>query len=208
MQNPYEVLGVREGASQEEIKAAYREMVKKYHPDKYQNNPLADLAEEKLQEINEAYDYLTKNPGGGAYGSGGSGFSGNAGFGGGPGFGGSGVRAEKMMDIRRAIDQGNLGLAEQMLNQRSDRSSEWFFLKGMISLRKGWYDDAMTSLQTAVRMDPDNFEYRRAINSVQASAGGYRTQAYGRGYNSANDEMCRMCQCLMCLDCMTDGGCC
>ena len=59
--NPYEVLGVPENASEEEIKKAYKELVKKYHPDKYQDNPLADLAEEKLQEVNEAYDMLTKN---------------------------------------------------------------------------------------------------------------------------------------------------
>ena len=61
MNNPYEVLGLKPGASEAEIKAAYKELVKKYHPDKYQNNPLADLAQEKLQEINEAYDTLMKN---------------------------------------------------------------------------------------------------------------------------------------------------
>ncbi len=61
--NPYEILGLKEGASQEEIKNAYREQVKKYHPDKFNDNPLQDLAEEKLREINEAYETLTKNPG-------------------------------------------------------------------------------------------------------------------------------------------------
>ena len=68
--NPYEVLGVPENASEEEIKKAYKELVKKYHPDKYQDNPLADLAEEKLQEVNEAYDMLMKNRNSGPSGSG------------------------------------------------------------------------------------------------------------------------------------------
>ena len=43
--NPYEVLGVSENASEAEIKKSYKELVKKYHPDKYQNNQLSDLAE-------------------------------------------------------------------------------------------------------------------------------------------------------------------
>lgn len=61
MANPYEILGVREGASKEEIKKAYRELAKKYHPDQYGANPLKDLAEEKMREINEAYEYLMRN---------------------------------------------------------------------------------------------------------------------------------------------------
>ena len=60
MNDPYSVLGVKPDASDEEIKRAYRDLARKYHPDNYQNNPLADLAEEKMKEINEAYDAITK----------------------------------------------------------------------------------------------------------------------------------------------------
>ena len=58
--NPYKVLGVSETATPEEIRAAYLSLVKKYHPDKYTDNPLKELAGEKLKEINQAYEMLTK----------------------------------------------------------------------------------------------------------------------------------------------------
>jgi molecular chaperone DnaJ len=60
--SPYEVLGVRQDATEPEIKKAYRDLVKKYHPDNYKDHPLENLAKEKMQEINEAYDSLS-NPG-------------------------------------------------------------------------------------------------------------------------------------------------
>ncbi len=63
-ENPYKILGVKEGASYDEIKRAYRDMAKKYHPDKYKDNPLADLANVKMREINLAYDTIMKNAGG------------------------------------------------------------------------------------------------------------------------------------------------
>ena len=58
MKNPYEVLGVSPNATESEIKTAYRNLAKKYHPDKYTNSPLADVAEEKMKEVNEAYDAI------------------------------------------------------------------------------------------------------------------------------------------------------
>ena len=65
MNDPYKVLNVSPSASDEEVKKAYRDLARKYHPDNYHDNPLADLAQEKMKEINEAYDTITKMRSGG-----------------------------------------------------------------------------------------------------------------------------------------------
>ena len=57
MMDPYKVLGISPGASEEEIKKAHRRLAKKYHPD---INPGNAAAAEKMNEINAAYDILTK----------------------------------------------------------------------------------------------------------------------------------------------------
>lgn len=197
MRNPYEVLGIKEGASIEEIKTAYKEQVKKYHPDLHQNNPLYELAEEKLQEINEAYDYLLK---GGNYAAGNNTYSHSQSE-----YGGNRPRqSPEFRPVRMDIDRGNLKAAEESLNRSNNRGSEWFFLNGMLSLRKGWYDDAMTNIQTAISMEPDNVEYRTALNNMIRTSQAYRTGAYNRGYSNANDELCRMLQCYCCADMLCD----
>ncbi|MDD2483427.1 MAG: DnaJ domain-containing protein [Eubacteriales bacterium] len=188
MQNPYEVLGIKEGATKEEIKAAYREQVKKYHPDRHQDNPLYELAEEKLQEINEAYETLTKDGGNRTYRSGTAG----------PG------QTQDLRQVRVYIDKGNLGAAEAELNRSSIRNAEWFYLSGILSMRKGWYDDAINNIQTACSMEPANYEYRNAMNSMMQTSQGYRTTANNRGYSNSNDELCRMLQCYCCADALCD----
>lgn len=191
MKDPYEVLGVRQDASGPEIKTAYRELVKKYHPDKYQNNPLAGLAEEKLQEINEAYDNLMKNGGDGRQGSGTNSREMNN---------GQAQTSPQYNDIRGIIDSGNLNLAEQKLAGIRSRDGEWFFLAGMISYKKGWYDDATAKLKTAVNMSPNNFEYQNALANIMNSGRMYQNNSYGRGYQSNDDMMCKMCQMYICAD--------
>ena len=198
MDNPYEVLGIKQGATQEEIKSAYREQVKKYHPDKYQDNPLYDLAEEKLREVNEAYEQLTKGKNAGnsqnGYNSQPNRSYSNNGNASNPEF----------TQIRLTIDQGNLEGASIMLNRMQNRNAEWFYLTGVISLRKGWYDDALANVQTAVSLDPNNYEYKNALNSLARNTGGFRNASNGRGYGSGNDDMCRMLQCFICTDLLCD----
>lgn len=192
--DPYEVLGIRKDASDEEIKAAYKELVRKYHPDKYQNNPLSDLAEEKLQEVNEAYDLLMKNRGAGSsYGGGSYNNGGNNGY-------SQNNGPSDFNQVRRNIDNGNLAAAEAMLNRSNTRNAEWFFLSGMVSYRKGWYDDAINKIQQACNMDPYNQEYSRALGQLMNVGNNYRNTAYGNGGGNMNDAFCQALQCYCCAD--------
>ena len=196
MKDPYSVLGVSQSASDDEVKKAYRELARKYHPDNYQNNPLADLAEEKMKEINEAYDTITKQRSGGyqttsgSYNSSGSYTAQNRSYGG---------QDPSFNRIRSLINAGNLSAAEQLLYQISNKNGEWYFLAGSIAYRKGWLDEARQNFTLAVQMDPNNMEYRQALNMMQ-QRGGYRP------YNYGTTTECDPCSAYLCLSCMTPWG--
>ena len=196
MKNPYEVLGIREGASEEEIKKAYRELVKKYHPDQYRDNPLSKLAEEKLREINEAYDYLMKN-----ISSGGSGQYGGSSYGRGGNGGWSDSGSDFFRQVKSHINSGNIRLAEDMLYSSRSRPAEWYYLKGLIFMRKGWYNEAYTHIQRAVNMDPANYEYRSALERMNASYNAYRANPFNTRTYRSEPDLCTICQCLWCSDC-------
>lgn len=197
MRNPYEVLGIREGASIEDIRKAYKELVKKYHPDQYQNNPLSDLAEEKLKEINQAYDYLINQHEGkrNSYSSG-QRTNGNSGYN--RDYGNDSNLYEQ---IRMNIMNGNIQAAESLLIKINFKNAEWYYLRGLIFMRKGWYNEAVSSINTAVSMDPSNMEYRDALNRIAYANNQYKSTVYNRNYTSGGPDLCTMCQCLICSDC-------
>lgn len=199
MRDPYSVLGVSQNASDEEVKKAYRELARKYHPDNYQNNPLADLAEEKMKEINEAYDTITKQRAGG-----GSGYRASSGS-----YGGSYQQGYSSASgnptyaqVRSLINAGDLASAERLLFEVGQRDGEWYFLSGSIAYRKGWMDEAMQNYARAVQMEPNNMEYRQAYTIMQrGSAGGYRPAGYSGGMDGLD-----CCTTMLCLNCLCNGG--
>lgn len=195
MSDPYQVLGVKPDASDDEVKRAYRELARKYHPDNYQNNPLADLAEEKMKEVNEAYDAVTKMRSGG-----GQSYTG--------GYQGGGYNQQSQNNdptfarVRNLINSGSVDQAEQLLNGVNNHSAEWYFLRGSIAYRRGWLDEARQNYQIAVRMDPNNLEYRQAFNMMQQGGYSYRPAGNPSGGMDAMD----CCTTMMCLNCLC-GGC-
>ena len=198
MNDPYSVLGISPNASDDEVKKAYRELARKYHPDNYQNNPLADLAEEKMKEINEAYDTITKQRSGG----GGSYQQSSGSYGGYTQQRSYSSGSFTYARVRNLINAGDLGTAERLLQEVPQRDGEWYFLVGSIAYRKGWLDEAMQNYTLAVQMDPGNMEYRQALSMMQQRGGGYRP--YGYTTNTVDGMDC--CTTMLCLNCLC-GGC-
>lgn len=176
MNDPYQILGVSENASDEEIKKAYRELARKYHPDNYHDNPLADLAQEKMKEINAAYEQITKERSSGRRAGGGSSsYGGGASYGGYGGYQGYGSswsysgQSSVLQQARIAIQTGNISRAEALLDNYSDHNAEWNFLKGAVCYRRGWLDEALRYYRAAVKLDPGNAEYRQALEYMEGT---------------------------------------
>lgn len=196
MTDPYSVLGVSPDSTDEQIKKAYRELAKKYHPDV---NSSAG-ASEKMQEINEAYDRIMKMREGGksgGYSEGGSTYSGTS----------YSSDAFNLYRAQMLISMGRYTEAKIVLDSipYASRDAEWYYIYGVLLNNTGAYFDAREKFEEAVRRNPSNPTYRAALNRV-GSQGAYRSSG-GTG-NSADCcsgcSGCDMCTGLMCADCLCE----
>ncbi len=204
MKDPYSILGVSPSATDEEIKAAYRAMARKYHPDNYgDDNPLKELATEKMQEINDAYDRIQMERAGKTYEP--------RGANNGAGSDNSGSSSGVYLEIRRKIEARRISEAERMLAEigEFDRVAEWHFLMSVCLANRGRNIDAMRELEIACSMDPGNIEYQQAKEIFNTRAGGYGSAYYGdvgqaQYRRSDADRACDCCTNLICLDCLCE----
>ena len=207
MKDPYSILGVSPGASDEEVKNAYRNLARRYHPDNYDdNNPLKDLAKDKMQEINAAYDEIQRDRSESERSSGSRGYSyGNSYNNSYSSSSNNGIYAA----IRQKINERRYHDAEQMLMGVSefDRNADWHFLNSVCLMQRGKTADAMRELELACTMDPSNLEYQRAKEMFNTSGSRYGSTYYGdtgRRPRSSSDDACDCCMNLICLDCLCE----
>lgn len=214
-QDPYKVLGVSPDASDEEIKKAYRELTKKYHPDL---NPGDAKAAEKMNEINAAYDQI-KNGGGqqqGAYGQnggygqgygpfggyGGGGYSGWSSWG---GWGNAQSHQSERSEYTAARNYIRNGMYREALNALSgvpaqQRDARWYYLTAAANMYLGNKVSALENAKRAAEMEPDNLEYRRLLDQLRG--GGDFYDGYTTSYSTqvSPGSLCMtMCALNFCL---------
>ena len=218
MKSPYEVLGVSQDASDEEIKKAYRNLSRKYHPDANINNPNKAQAEERFKEVQQAYDQVMKmreNPGygqssyggydqpGGGYG----GFGGFGGFGGlggfGQGFGGARGQNQSQEDSRyqaaeNYIRNGYYQEALHVLSDMENQDARWFYYSALANAGLGNNVLAMDHAKRAAAMEPDNMMYQQLIQQMESGGQWYR--GMGAGYGNPTDGMGKFCMQMILLN--------
>ena len=194
--NPYEVLGVSRNASLDEIKKAYRELSRKYHPDSYVGNPLSSLAEEKFEQVQEAYDAIMKEKNGDYNYA--SNYNNN---------GYNNGESGEMAEVYNLLGRRSYSQALRLLDSMPNRNAKWYYYSAIAQVGLGNNLRGMEYARMAVSMEPNNVEYQNLVNrlSFQSNRYGEVRNVYrgGRsGFDDATDLCCKLwladslCECM------------
>ena len=214
--DPYQVLGVSRDASDDEVKKAYRNLSRKYHPDANINNPNKAQAEEMFKKVQAAYDQIMKErqygghgTAGSQYGPGSSHYGGySGGFGGFGGFGASDREEEpRMQAARNFINSGHYQGACNVLNSIQERNARWYYYSAIANSGIGNQINALEYARKAVQMEPGNAEYRQLVSRLENNGRWYadRGTQYGFGTDGRSNCLSDLC-CCMCASSMCGGG--
>lgn len=185
MSDPYQVLGISPSASDDEVKAAYRQKAKLYHPDR--NGGSAE-AERMMMQVNEAYAQIMDMRKNGGY-------QGAYSY----GYDGAGQAQQRMPEydaVRQQLQTGRYAEAMEILNGMNTQTAEWYYLAARA--RQGMGDEiaALNFARQAVNMEPNNLEYLSFAQQLAMSGQAYRSQSIH--YGGIQNVLCRN-PCLTCL---------
>ncbi len=172
--DPYLTLKISPDATDEQVRAAYRECMREFALK--DESELTDYDRRMMSDYDAAYDAIVQLR------------QSNGGY--------SGARSVDYSEIRNLIRKNKLDEAQNILNSTSQqaKTGEWYYLQGLIQQRKGWFNAAMENYSIAVRMDPSNPEYNQAYENMSSRrSGGYDTRSAERRSRSANSDDCSFC---------------
>lgn len=211
--NPYEILGVPYNATEDEIKKAYRQLSRKYHPDANVNNPNKDALEEKFKEVQQAYKIIMDQRqgkgqnaaedfwgfGGQAYGQTGYGTAGRA-------------ESQDEQYLRSAANYIQSGYYREGLNvleEVKDRRGQWYYLSAFANYHLGNNAIALEHAKIACSFEPNNYNYAVLLNQLQGGGVRYqqRSAHYGGNPTMAGNNHClQMCGYMMLFNLCCGGG--
>ena len=218
MKSPYDILGVPANASEEEIKKAYRNLSRKYHPDANVNNPNKEQAEERFKEVQQAYQAIMDEREGktSGYGGAGNAYGGFGGFGNFGGFG-SEQRTSSYGDSKEDsylnaamnyIRGGDYSSALRVLSDIDNRTGRWYYISAIANQGIGNQATALEHIQIAMRMEPNNMEYQQFYQVMQNGGTWYQSRGAGYGMPEMDDSGFCLKLCLanlLCNLCCTPG---
>jgi len=144
--NAYEVLNIPPSASRDEIRASYRKLARRWHPDRFMEGPERDWANEKMAQINAAYRACLDGTAAPMAAS---------------------DDAERLAHIQQLIDDGNYLTARKLLGGFNTRCAEWNYLFGAVLMKTSDVPKALIYLSVAAHQQPENLKYARALQEAQ-----------------------------------------
>ena len=198
----YEVLGVTEDASLEEIKSAYETLKNKYMDERFLEGEAGNIAAKKLTEVENAYreilSYKEQN--------------------------GGKDEGSLFNEIEGLIKNGDLYNAQAKLDSFDERGAEWHYYQSVIFFKKNWVNESKKQLEIAIQMDPNNDKYKNALNKLNervnqtanpnwnksGNAYNYNNQGETKQYTNETQQLggdsclgwcCDMLICNMLLNC-------
>lgn len=205
-QDPYKVLGVSRDATDDEIKKAYRDLTKKYHPDL---NPGNEEAARKMNEVNAAYDQIKNGNVQQAYAPGASQYQQ---YGNPYGYGTWGAWGDRQYqqqtersEYTAAKNYIRNGMYREALNALSgvpaaERDGKWYYLAAGANMYLGNKVSALENAKRAVEIEPDNEEYRLLLQQLQSNGDFYDTYSTTSYQNHIDPG--KLCCTMMALQCL------